>query len=216
MELLKGLGKDGDSDVSAPNLTTANGYKGLRLAEEGEFPDLAYPPIKSWRQAPKGRDFRWQSGLYTARPLGSWVALIRKEDQVVATLGTVPLSVDWEHVYEMLGQEQAVLYARTTGEVLTAVAVGQAVGLSPKPLTPGFQAETTQVVSGMTEEQMAGLADSFDWPGGLVMPWILHLGPFNALTVPEHRQTYLAETNGHGLWVQMVDAGGLTIYEVLA
>ncbi len=98
-------------------------FKGLMLADLITDPEVdtealsQFPEPMSWRRIGEGGVKPTGQFLWTARPPGIWVAFMRYGVQLIVSSAVVPLEVNYEALYEMLGRDEAVLLARCSEEV---------------------------------------------------------------------------------------------------
>ena len=176
------------------------------------------PEVVSWRaMAPPISP--WGNFLWTARPPGLWVKLVRYGSELISSSASVPLDVDYGQVFRMLGLHGSALLARVSDMGLIAVAVWR-----PKsggtPLAPGFKADNVGTAGLMVTKSLELVKkveeiseEGHDWPDGLMEPWILGMKSAHDLGIK--REEYLLEARGKGIWLLTAAAGSLRIYEVI-
>ncbi len=197
-------------------------YKGITVLDLVDDPDkisvveaVKFPEVTSWRLMPAHvnpmSDFLW-----TAKPPGTWVALVRYEEELISTSANIPVEIDFEMIYDMLSVHGAGLLARTGELGLIAVAVYHPEN-GTVPLNPGFTAHVMYDITKLGPEGLETLSEKgHDWPEGLAEPWVLHMQSAHQLDQQAHRDTYLSQVGGHGLWLLKPVAGIMYIYEVLS
>ena len=177
------------------------------------------PEVMSWRaMAPPISP--WGNFLWTARPPGVWVKLVRYEDELITSSASIPLDVDYEHVFRMLGAHGSALLARVSDMGLIAVAAWRP-GSGGTPLAPGFKASTDRPIAEMLRRGQA-IPERFveelseeghDWPDGLAEPWVLGMKSAHDLGIK--REEYVLAAEGKGIWLLTGAEGSLRIYEVI-
>ncbi len=183
---------------------------------------VVVPEVVSWRaMAPPISP--WGNFLWTARPPGTWVSLVRYEDELISSSASIPLDVDYAKVYEMLPVQGSALLARVSDMGLVAVAVWHPTK-GGTPLAPGFKANTKEDVLAVARSGVlpAGFAkamveelseEGHDWPDGLMEPWVLWMKSAHDLGI-KHEE-YVAQTQGNGIWLLTAAESALRIYEVI-
>ncbi len=198
-------------------------FQGITVAEIAAGKDedraaaveaITMPVVRSWRQMDPRINPLGQM-LWTGRPEGSWVAVLRYENELITTSPDVPLDLEWDKVYQMLAGHGATLYAVSGEQGLVAVAVSKA-GKGAVPLMPGFFAHMTidpRVLDAVGMERLS--EEGHDWPKGLARPWILGMDKPSSLVITEHRQHWLAQAPA-GLWILAMLDDTMQVYEVLS
>ena len=181
--------------------------------------DVVIPEVVSWR-AMADPISPWGNFLWTARPPGLWVKLVRYEDELISSSASIPLDVDYESVFNMLGAHGSALLARISDMGLIAVAAWKP-GSGGTPLAPGFKANTDRPIAEMLRQGQV-IPERFieelseeghDWPDGLAEPWILGMRSAHDLGIK--REEYVLAAQGRGIWLLTAAAGSLRIYEVM-
>ncbi len=198
-------------------------YKGVAIPEmlpnEAEAiaalnstPDIE---ILSWRQAAPTAQYLW-----TVKPPGTWVKVVRFDEWTLVSDADVPLEMEWDLVYSMLGRHKASLLCRLTGDShLIAIASARPDG-PWLPLMPGYGATVEGPLSfdigSATQKDLEKLsAEGHKWPGGLLEPSVIHMQTAHSLTAPGHRESWL-DKYPEGMWLLSVQDGLMKIFEVLS
>ena len=142
--------------------------------------------------------------------------MLRYEDELIVTDADVPLDVEWAKMHDMMKRHGTVLFCTVGASGFVAVAI-QSPGEAPTPLLPGFTARTLVDVTTLDASGLENLSETgHDWPEGLGKPSIIGLIKVASLKDPEHRLHYLKMVEPFGIWVIVVVAGSLHVYEVLS
>lgn len=164
---------------------------------------VTFPVVHSKHYLPQTKG----SMVWQVRPPGEWVGFVKVESLLLSTSAQIPLDVDYESVWRMLGdpiEYNQLLCRLSPEEGLIAFAVKR--GPAPfEPLTPGFQAvsKSPLIVSSEVEKerQLRELSQSgFDWPAGLQQPSIIHIQSPLPLFQTEHYVQYKMEYP-EGIWL---------------
>ena len=198
-------------------------FAGLTIPQQCSDPEGAVacmaqqpmPGISLWRDIPNMKtQYVWQ-----AKPPGTWVVLLRFDQQLLTSdvnvpIGNNPLAVDYASVYAMLLKHRSSLLTRLDPVVgLTAVAVRQE-DQPFTPCTPGFHAATLVNVQNLGLKGVENLSEhGHDWPEGLNEPSTIGIQPAFPLQQPDHRTDWLRKCPD-GLWL-LTTRQRLEIYEVL-
>ena len=185
--------------------------------------DVHTPQVESWRQMSPVLNTKGQF-LWEVKPPGSWVSILRYEQELISTSAAVPLDINWAEVYEMLAVHGGVLHARCSPEVGLIAVAAQRPGETAQPLMPQFTAPGSVVdILNMDAKGLEELTEQGPegWPGGLHMPSIIGMQAIWGLGEPDdspetlHRAHYLKQYP-EGIWLLTSAAGRLHIYEILS
>ena len=170
------------------------------------FPHLQKAHLTATSTSISNKQFVW-----VARPPGVWVAIIRYENELIATNGFIPLRLDWEKVYNMLKEHGAGLICRASSQVGLVPVFVQAAGSPITPLVTGFG--HVEKFNPLLTDKPVGIEDiteqSGDWPDGLLKPCIIGVDSAVKLLNVESREKLLE--NYSGIWLL---SPGESIYEV--
>lgn len=195
-------------------------FKGVTVYGDTPQPDevllelmsLPMPELKSWQLIPNPvSNFVWQ-----VKPPGVWVNLLRYDELLVTSNPHVPLEVDYQHVYDMLGVHKAALLTRLDQDTgLIGVAVRK-TNQPFTPLVPGFKASTLVDTSKLDASGVEQLSEEgHDWPKGLQKPSMIGMQAATSLLQPEHRKDWIRKCP-EGIWLLNVYKSQLVIYEVFS
>ena len=198
-------------------------FQGITVAEiaagrddkrKAAVESIVMPEVRSWRQMDPRINPLGQV-LWTGRPEGVWVAIMRYENELITTSADVPLDLEWARVYQMLAHHGATLFAVNGEQGLVAVGVSEKDN-GIVPLMPGFFVKTTIDPRTLDARGMERLSEEGHlWPEGLVKPWILGMDKPSSLVNPEYR-THWLEQAPSGLWILAILDGTMQVYEVLS
>jgi hypothetical protein len=174
--------------------------------------DIKYPKVVSWR----GLTNIMGSYAWQVKPPGVWCALIRHEDELITTSASIPINLDYEHVYGMLGASGSRLYGRVGNQGLIAFAVSKGNDI-PEILAPGFKANVSSLIdiTAMDMDELGRLSSEYDWPQGLLPPALIQIQSAHMLGQSEHRQDYLRKYP-EGFWLCRQTTQELQVFEVIA
>ncbi len=195
-------------------------YKGITTCGDTPTPyevfeeivGLPMPTLQPWQNIAKPNS----TFLWSVKPPGEWITLLRYDELLVTSDPNIPLEVDYEHVYAMLAEHKSALLARLDPEVgLIGVAARK-----PKqpftPLMPGFSATAMIDPRTLDTTGVEQLSEKdHDWPEGLQKPSIIGMQAAFSLNNPVHRADWL-EKYPEGIWLMNATSHALLIYEVLS
>jgi len=170
------------------------------------FPHLSKEHLTAQSTSVAHKQFLW-----VAAPPGIWVAIVRYENELIATNGMFPINLEWDKVHYMLRDHGSALVCRASEQVGLVPVFVQAAGGSITPLAKGFG--DVAEFNPLLMSSQAGTEDIVEkegsWPGGMVKPFIIKMEAAVALIDTDARVALVQEFDN--VWLL---SPGSPIYEV--
>jgi len=148
--------------------------------------------------------------LWVARPPGVWVTIVRYENELIATNGFFPLSLEWNKVHYMLKEHGAGLICRASEHVGLVPVFIQNKGGVLTPLVTGFA--NVPDFTPLKDEPLGVEVieeEERDWPNGMTKPCIIKMESAVKLIDAPAREKIIKEYEG--IWLL---SPGDSVYEV--
>ncbi len=172
------------------------------------FPHLSKEHLTATSTSVINKQFLW-----VAAPPGIWVAIVRYENELIATNGMFPVDLEWDKVHYMLKEHGASLLCRASEQVGLVPVFVQAAGGSITPLAKGFG--NVRDFNPLLETGLLSMEDikereeEGNWPNGMVRPYIIKMDSAMPLINTEARSKLIQEYDN--VWLL---SPGSSIYEV--